>query len=736
MHNTYVIIILDPEIISHHLDFSQWFSFEISRRGEISTVIHPDNEHADVIAIKNGIASYLASKLHHPHEVLDQSDGDTSTWHYKADDVRKHGTVVANYTAWKTADGHNFVQTSETKEDNIPNGRTAQIKNITVHNELGTIQKISLEENFHMKFEAVEGFNPNHGMRDVESVSSFNDTEIPGLHAVSNGDLVFVTKRPITLNMSVPTNVKRRQLHETVERQKRPVTKSDLRDLHNGIQGNLTCMRNEPENGSPILTECFRNLISLIEQLPDSDMELLANKYFNAVKQTENTDDIFAIVDAFGAIGGEREQNLILEKLFMTDRFNEHMIERILTSLIGLQKAPNSELVNIILNMCKTGKAPNGLQISNSLKELSCLTFGGLMKSMNKYGDADTAHELIEHIHSLLGLHDPWEYRNKRSIMSEADSFVYDHNKVTLLDTLGNAGLPTSYEYIVSHINSSNSQWIKRTGIFALRKFDNQEIVSELYKAANFDEHETVRYEAMLAYQAHPLVNAQSIGPLTEHHMKERSLGNIVLFDIHLSAPVVDFRRELGVSALGASFGVIMQNLMDLYISLLRGNVDIKVHDEVYAKVHIGMIGKNFDFFIGRLCFKGGARYDVNILQDMDLELMIKLVTQFSKIVREIVSPIRRGVQFFKDIISGDITLKDIVDTFINAVKQLDENVTGFLKSAKNIQQRLALVNLKSMPALNAAVDKFLSTLIQQLEKINEDVMGFINASVVSTYMI
>lgn len=46
-----------------------------------------------------------------------------------------------------------------------------------------------------------------------------------------------------------------------------------------------------------------------------------------------------------------------------------------------------------------------------------------------------------------------------------------------------------------------------------------------------------------------------------------------------------------------------------------NGHVKIKVHDEAYARVHLGFVGFNLDFFVARVCFKGGAEYSINIFQ-------------------------------------------------------------------------------------------------------------------------
>lgn len=50
-------------------------------------------------------------------------------------------------------------------------------------------------------------------------------------------------------------------------------------------------------------------------------------------------------------------------------------------------------------------------------------------------------------------------------------------------------------------------------------------------------------------------------------------------------------------------------------VALLKGGIDVRVHDEAYAKVHLGFVGINYDFFVARICFKGGAHYELNILK-------------------------------------------------------------------------------------------------------------------------
>lgn len=66
---------------------------------------------------------------------------------------------------------------------------------------------------------------------------------------------------------------------------------------------------------------------------------------------------------------------------------------------------------------------------------------------------------------------DPWQYRQRRELMTEEEQLQYDKHHVILLEALGNGRHDDSYEYIVSHVNTTNSDWIKRAGIHALRKY-------------------------------------------------------------------------------------------------------------------------------------------------------------------------------------------------------------------------------------------------------------------------
>ena len=64
--------------------------------------------------------------------------------------------------------------------------------------------------------------------------------------------------------------------------------------------------------------------------------------------------------------------------------------------------------------------------------------------------------------------------------MTEEEQLQYDNYRVILLEALGNWGHDQSYEYIVSHVNATNSQWIKRAGIHALRNYHHSHVSKDM----------------------------------------------------------------------------------------------------------------------------------------------------------------------------------------------------------------------------------------------------------------
>lgn len=58
------------------------------------------------------------------------------------------------------------------------------------------------------------------------------------------------------------------------------------------------------------------------------------------------------------------------------------------------------------------------------------------------------------------------------------------------------------------------------------------------------------------------------------------------------------------------------------------------------------------------------------------MKKMIKLAANFSKKLKDISEGIKIGVQLFKDIISGRLNIKDVINELIHAISVLPQKVS------------------------------------------------------------
>lgn len=54
---------------------------------------------------------------------------------------------------------------------------------------------------------------------------------------------------------------------------------------------------------------------------------------------------------------------------------------------------------------------------------------------------------------------------------------------------------------------------------------------------------------------------------------------------------------------------------MQLVSGVLNGYVDVKAHDKLWAKIHLGIINKHYTIFHAEACYKGRLSYNINIVK-------------------------------------------------------------------------------------------------------------------------
>lgn len=57
------------------------------------------------------------------------------------------------------------------------------------------------------------------------------------------------------------------------------------------------------------------------------------------------------------------------------------------------------------------------------------------------------------------------------------------------------------------------------------------------------------------------------------------------------------------------------------------------------------------------------------------MKKMVDLAKNFSKKIKEVVAGMREGVNMFKDLVSGRISIKDYIDELVSAIAELPSKV-------------------------------------------------------------
>ncbi|KAI8485720.1 hypothetical protein Bbelb_365540 [Branchiostoma belcheri] len=380
------------------------------------------------------------------------------------------------------------------------------------------------------------------------------------------------------------------------------------------IRQYLVCLRRLAlRNAAPSkeVIGCFTGLRDLLGSLSEEDLQSIVRHYFNMPDMPTRQLDKQNLINAVASFHTDFSDKLVVENVLLSPRPSKHMIEHVLPNFVGLDHTPSKLLVSALEDLAF---------YPDNVRQMCLLVLGSLANVVSAHGDPETARRIVGRMEDQLGLHDPWLERQKRSTQTATELEQHDFERVTLIEALGNAAQSSSYEHIVSYTNHSSAPPLLRRS------------ADRLLQSALTDEDEHVRYEASLYYQAHPHGQQvpwtqQPIGPgvqnVTSPALEHCELptrlrtkrGFFEDITFLLSAPGVDWKRIIGSSTIGASFGVTVKNGLDLKIAPLSGHFKANSHNEIFARVHLGMLGMNLDLLVVRMCFKGETSYNLNLLQ-------------------------------------------------------------------------------------------------------------------------
>ena len=112
------------------------------------------------------------------------------------------------------------------------------------------------------------------------------------------------------------------------------------------------------------------------------------------------------------------------------------------------------------------------------------------------------------------------------------------------------------------------------------------------------------------------------------------------------------------------------------FVAPLSSDISIDIQEEVYTRLHLGVVNENIDFFSGRICFKGSSHYNLNILQECEMKNVANMATEFDNNIQDIVTRLAAGVEQFRNVIAGPPSMRKVVSDLSMALEDLPDKVS------------------------------------------------------------
>ncbi|XP_070574642.1 uncharacterized protein [Ptychodera flava] len=721
-------------------DFSNWFSFVMSRHGEILSVFYEEDETEEIILLKKILLGTLSAKLHATEGALAKG----APWSYRVNETGHEGNHESTYSVHKVDGGLKFQKTKHGHV--VANADASHNKDIVYDNTLQAPHTITIKEHFTAPKKAPQGFDGHAGLPGDNAKhreqSEEADFELPDMHGHSHGSLRFTGQSQHTdFNDKVPVDL----VKDTLKIESVPLPKYNLLAVEEHIISNMTCMRVHHSAMAPEKSTCFHNLVEMVSRLPPENITYLADTYIRPEAMTlDEMRNKEIMIDAFGATKTETTQTLLTELVLNAKPRNASLIMRTLVHFVKLKNPPPEVFVDALEELATYGKVqfadPDDTWLVHNRATLVLGSVASDLQRSKKKSVRERGEAILRYIEDLLEVHDPWHHRQIRSTMSEDDYMEHITWKATLMQSLGNAASPSSYHHILSYMNHSDGHpLLRRSGIYAMGKYKTPEASSALLSRALEDDDENVRYVAALQYTRHPHADESinlgspfpNSGAFNNSSSEPRSRRRRNIFDgiqFNLATPEVDWRKNVGSKDIGAKLGLVMKNEFDLDIKPLEGSVKIDIYDHAYGKGILGFVGVSVTFAEAKVCFRGEGSYSVNILQEFGFSDIKTLVNFFDEVVGKIVDSVKNAIKAFKNLMSPSHgnALEDVFNSFVDAVKKLPSKVKNVRKFGKDVFRRIG--KYSGLPDFFKDVENVVERVSALLNAVKTDVMELYNS--------
>ncbi|XP_046568758.1 uncharacterized protein LOC124277142 [Haliotis rubra] len=697
------------------------FLFRTSTKGSIDLVrVHPEDED-ELVVIKKAVTSLFSVTVRESGERTDS---------YETTDLDHLGNLTHKYNVVTTPSGRTLTRSHFSHE------RAERTHHKTLHyHDDGTLHrghaydKILLKEK-HVKKEKARALQPGEKVHEISTSGDF-----PDIWTASTTNIHLDGKSRV--NSPLIDKDVQGLAQDTLEIKMRKVHKR-IHDVQQNISHYLQCVHMYPAKGDANRTQCVQELREILQALHPEDYKEFVNSVLNVscgAAESNCSVERLVFIDIVARIADEISQELIVKHVLNRTDPNEEELRHVFIHCIAIAK-PIMQVVRAVEGYCfGVGDQHHGSINLTVVQTRACLAVGSLARNLHLYSNSSDAVRLVEKIESWITKHEMHpHYRHKRSVRIEKDSH-YIISKKILLHSLGNAGHPQSLNRIISLTSPGHGHhdW-RRAAVEALRHYRCNQSAGALLESALRDAKQSVRRAARYLYLKHPRANnltheQQNI--ILSHSYAwpviarmRRSVLDAVLFQFRLALPHVDWKKEIGNSAIGASFGVLFENEMSAVFRPLSGFVDIDIHDKLWAEAHISIVGIHIDILLIELCYKGRLEYNANKFKDISVGLVQNIAGAFDDMAKEIMKPMtdettRMTSQFLEP---DGKTTKSNFEPLAKAVKDLPVKTDAALSSV--LELNTLTQQFQSMPwvtRLQQAVDHAQALV----EGINTDALNF-----------
>ncbi|KAL8573312.1 hypothetical protein ACOMHN_032774 [Nucella lapillus] len=664
-----------------HWDLTKTFLFVSEASGQIRVVhCHPE-DHEELLVIKKAMVSIFSVHV--------QIEEDKEEWSYTADEQDHLGRLSHQYTAQRRKTGLKL------HRKHFSSDEVFRTHEKTLHyDHVGTLLTALATDHVLVKDRSPKqtpSILPGEKPHNVVSSGDF-----PSIEAHATVKVTLDGKR---INQRKTPEVFHNLTAQTLETKLKSKPSQSLENVQKNISRVFDCLKQFPQQDSEKRSICINELRGIMRSLHKGDYITFVNRHLGSRCPNNETiceDRRLVLIDVVARLGDVTSQELLMTHVLTKEPAVNEELRRVFIHSVALER-PTEAFIHCLEKLCFGPHGEHtGSKNMTRTQSRACLAVGSVAKRCVDGGHQATADRLVDRLETWLDLHAAGDHHvSKRHTWLEEEAHEDHHmSKAVLLHALGNAALLRSRPHLLLHAtpNRGHPLW-RRAALDAMRHYNCTETVRSLLGAMEQDDTQTVRQTALSVYVHHPrrldaLIDRENAVLRLNYTYPvvarvKRSVFDTVLARFSVFLPKVDWKKEMGSKAVGASFGLYFENRIDALFRVLNGEVKIAVHDKVWAEIHLGIIDKQFDIFRAELCYKGRLVYNVNIMKDFQKNKRRDSANAFDEIAATVVEPIEKIVNElsirYQEL--GTNQPKSGFDLLAEAVKELPEKTQPALQS-------------------------------------------------------